>query len=453
MTGPETARLRQALRAPRFWLVQAGVLVLSGFHDLLLEHLDESGPAHGVPATLTSSLLLVPVTYAALAFGSGGALLTAAWATALVLPHWLLFGHHALSEVHLWIEVTTLLVVLGVGVVVGGRVDREQQSRLRAELSEARFRALFDGHASPVLVAGPDGVVADLNASARELLGPEAVGRTVAASLGAGLEQLRAGDPPYLTCPTPQGPRLYTASTTDVASSPALVQVVLTDVTEQHRRQEEQRAFSGRLITAVEEERRRLARDLHDEPLQYLVYVARALDDVAQLSDLPPELAGELARDAALSRAAADGLRTLIRGLRPPVLDDLGLVPAVRQLVEQAGGRAAVEVRLTVTGEEVRLPAEVELTAYRVVQESLSNVLRHSSARTADVALHVGEELLVTVGDDGRGFDVSATTSAHGRDGMGLLGMAERVAAVHGVLDVSSSPTGTRVSATIPLSP
>lgn len=432
------------------------MLLLSAAHDLVLEHLGGEVTAEA-PATLTSALLLLPVAYAALVFGLGGAVATASWATFLVIPHWVLYGHHDLAMAHLWVEITSFVLLMAVAVLVGSRVEREQAARLRAEealqaasVAQARYHALFDDHSSPVVVTSGTGTVVELNTAAAALLGPDAVGLPLDASLGVSVDRLRGGGPPYLTC----GDRQFLATTTEVTSSSSpLVQVVLTDCTEQHRRQAEHQAFSARLIGVVEDERRRLARELHDEPLQQLVYVARSLGDLEHVEGLPAGLVEELHRDAVLSRGAADGLRKLIRGLRPPVLDDLGLVPAVRQLVEQAGERAGLEVRLTLTGTPVRLPPEVELTAYRVVQESLSNVLRHAEAGTAEVALELGPELVVLVADDGRGFDTDGERRPRAERGMGLLGMAERIAAVDGTLDVTSSPgAGTQVRARIPLS-
>lgn len=464
MTSPDPhvllGRLRRASRSRRFWVVQVTVLALSLVHDVLLTRLHEQQLALGIPAPLTSALLLIPVTYAALTFGVVGAVVTAAWATALVIPHWLLLDRHPVNEAHLWIEIINFFVLMAVAIVIGQRVDREQQARRRAEdalraasVAEARYRALFGEQPAPVIIADATGAVVELNAAATAMLGTIALGRPLEDSLGVSVAELRSGDQPFVTCDVHNDARHFLATTTDVTSSP-LVQIVLTDCTEQHRRQLEQRAFSVRLITVLEDERRRLARELHDEPLQHLTYLARGLGDLARSPGLSAALVDELERNAQVSREASGALRKLIHGLRPPILDDLGLVPAVRQLVEQAGGRTGLDVGLDVSGTPVRMPADVELTAYRIVQESLNNVLRHAEARTTRVTLEFGDSLVVAVDDDGRGFDTRDVVRRQAMTGFGLTGMAERVVSVGGVVDVRSDlGKGTHVRATIPVLP
>jgi len=216
----------------------------------------------------------------------------------------------------------------------------------------------------------------------------------------------------------------------------------------QRRQAMRQRALlSRRILAAQEEERARVSRDLHDGLGQLLTALRLDLDWLAkQPSGAPPAL-GEA---ASLVDRAARELRDICRGLRPPLLDDLGLEPAVRQLVEEFEERAAVPVDLEVLVEDDQtpVPPDVALCAYRVLQEALTNVGRHSGARKVGASLAVDQEdLVLTVQDDGSGFDVSVPPA-----GFGIAGMRERAEFLGGTIDLHASPgQGTQVVLRVPL--
>ncbi|HEY1191746.1 MAG TPA: PAS domain-containing protein [Gemmata sp.] len=205
--------------------------------------------------------------------------------------------------------------------------------------------------------------------------------------------------------------------------------------------------LARRLTTAQEEERQRLARDLHDTVGQTLTGLALAaaagqLDQVRRLAD---ELSREL-HDVAVR-------------LRPTALDDLGLPAAARELVSEWSRRAKVPVDFQAVGEEgARLPRETETALYRVVQEALTNASRYAGARRVAVVVgRRGGEAVAVVEDDGFGFDPDAvprTPIPGRRGGLGLVGMRERVELLGGTLEVDSAPgAGTTVIARIPLDP
>ena len=456
--------LRPPVRDVRFWLVQVGVLLVA----LLDEVLDVLGvqPPLGIPRSTITVLLLVPVIYAALSFGVRGAVATALAATLLMIPDWFLIAGGTTASA--WGEIGNLAVLNVVAVIVGQRVDREGQARLGAEealraheIAEGRYRALFDEQHAPVLVTDAAGVVSEANAAATHLLGAGehgggqagVHGRLLSDLVDAPVTAILAGAVPRI----PVGDRVFApkARTLEVGSGERLVQLVLVDVTEEEHRAREHRAYAAHLVTVQEDERRRLAQDLHDDPLQTLTYLVRMLEQLSEDPRLPPDLAPVVRRDGELATVVVDALRTVIHGLRPPVLDDFGAVAALRQLVDEVRVRSHISIRLRVSGDQVRLSAQCELTVYRVAQEALNNVVRHSQATQARVDLRFGEQVVLTVTDDGCGIPASRTTSPGSDDGgLGLIGMRERVAQLEGSLEVRArTPHGTLVRATLPGTP
>jgi signal transduction histidine kinase len=446
------SRLRLPVRAARFWVVQAGVLFVAFLDEVILDVLHVQLP-FAIPRSTITTLLLVPVIYAALNFGVRGAVGTALWATALMFPDWLFIA--GVTTTNAWEEIGNLAVLNAVAVIVGQRVEREAQARVRAEdalraseVAKGRYRALFDEQHAPVLVTDAFGAVTEANAAATSLLGTGARGRllsdlvdtTVTAILVGAVQRLPVGDRVFLP----------TARTLEVGSGERLIQIVLVDVTEAEHRLREQQAYAAHLVTVQEDERRRLAQDLHDDPLQTLTYLVRMLEQLSEEPGLPPALGARVRRDGELATEVVDTLRTVIHGLRPPVLDDFGAVAALRQLVDEVRTRHGISVRMSVSGEQVRLSALCELTVYRVAQEALSNVVRHAQATNVQVDLHFGEQVVLTVTDDGRGIPASSSTAASLGGQLGLIGMRERVNLVGGSLVVQpGKPRGTVVRATI----
>ncbi|MBE3074154.1 MAG: PAS domain-containing protein [Actinobacteria bacterium] len=444
--------LRLPLRSGRFWLVQAGVLFVAFLDEVVLDILGVQPPFE-IPRSTITALLLVPVIYAALNFGVRGAVGTALWATALMFPDWLWIA--GVTTANAWVEIGNLAILNAVALIVGQRVEREAQARLRAEgalraseVAEARYRALFDEQHAPVLVTDADGVVTEANAAAVSLLGTGVSGRLLSDLVGTPVTAVLVGAVPRL----PVGDRVFVpkARSLDVGSGERLVQIVLVDVTEEERRAREQGAYAAHLVTVQEDERRRLAQDLHDDPVQTLTYLVRMLEHLSDDARLPKDLAPLVLRNGELATEVVDALRTVIHGLRPPVLDDFGAVAALRQLVAEVRARHGISIRLRVSGDQVRLSAQSELTVYRVAQEALSNVVRHAQATRTRVDLHFGEQVVLTVTDDGRGIPASSTKSASS-GGLGLIGMRERVNLVGGSLEVCThAPHGTMVRATLP---
>jgi signal transduction histidine kinase len=205
-------------------------------------------------------------------------------------------------------------------------------------------------------------------------------------------------------------------------------------------------ALNRRLVLLREEERRELARDLHDDVIQGLVSLQFQIAHSEQASPLPLyESIGGL----------VDRLRALCRGLRPPVLDSLGLVPALRSHVRELARGSPIEIDLQIEGDQEReLPEQVSLTLFRALQEALVNIQKHARASRVEVRLVIRQDALhLTVQDDGRGFAVPPSLGTFlTRDSFGLVGLRERLELVGGTLRVRSQPgQGTELRIRVPL--
>lgn len=205
--------------------------------------------------------------------------------------------------------------------------------------------------------------------------------------------------------------------------------------------------FAEQVIAAQEAERRRLAGDIHDGITQRLVSLAYHLDAAADAVGPEPTLAArELSRARELTDLTLLEAHAALAGLRPPVLEDLGLANALASLA-----RSIAQVPVSVLADDRRLPEHMEIALYRIAQEALQNVVKHAGATSAEVELRCdATRALLRVSDDGRGFDPGAR--ALDSSSYGLRSMAERAELIGGRLDVTSRPgIGTTVTATVPI--
>ncbi len=207
-------------------------------------------------------------------------------------------------------------------------------------------------------------------------------------------------------------------------------------------------ALSAFHVTRLEEERRHISRELHDEAGQVLIGIKLGLQVLSrQLPPELPDLRGDLDRMRDLVNQSTRQLKDLAKRLRPPTLDQLGLDVAIRQLAFDHGTRTGMTVRLDLQPPGSRLPQTAEIALYRVAQEALTNVAKHSEAAQVWLTLRLSERgLEFVLRDDGKGFDL--TTS---RSGLGLLGMKERIDMLSGQFEILSQPgKGTSITVVVP---
>ena len=231
---------------------------------------------------------------------------------------------------------------------------------------------------------------------------------------------------------------------------------VIRDITER-KQAKELRLFSGRLLRLRDEERRRLARELHDSTGQNLAAIMVNLSFLRTVTHgLKPEARQALLDALALTERTAKELRTLTYLLHPPLLEELGLPGVVRDFAAGFARRSGIRVDLELAPEWRRMPEEIELALFRVIQESLSNILKHSGSESACVTLRQAPEAVhLEVRDAGHGFTLGdpGVVGPAPSPGVGIPGMSERLRELGGLLEITSSSGGTIIRATLPIVP
>ena len=207
------------------------------------------------------------------------------------------------------------------------------------------------------------------------------------------------------------------------------------------------RELAQQLLAVQEGERRALARELHDELAQHCTAIRIEAAYLQRCED-GRQITASAQRSAASAELLYEGVRRLLRRLRPAELDELGLVAALQSLCESCENRSRLHCRLQVSGALHGLGDAVDTALYRVTQEAMSNAIRHAQAKTLTIKLDAGPAgVSLSITDDGHGFDTKARSR-----GLGLLGAHERAAALGGTLQVRSRPdAGTRIELDIPL--
>jgi two-component system sensor histidine kinase DegS len=208
------------------------------------------------------------------------------------------------------------------------------------------------------------------------------------------------------------------------------------------------------IIRAQEEERKRVAREIHDGPAQSFANVVMRAEFCIKLLDREPvKVKDELYRIINLVQENLQDVRKIIFDLRPMVLDDLGLVPALKRYIEDYYSENGIFVDLTVSGKEQRLDSSIELTLFRVVQESLTNVRKHANAKEVIIKIEfLPRKINVVIRDNGFGFDIENISSQMKGTGFGLIGMRERIQLLRGKMDIKSvKGLGTEISITVPV--
>jgi PAS domain S-box-containing protein len=372
-----------------------------------------------------------------------------------------------------------------------------ENARLLEEVqkSEAQYRLLAENASDLIFLLEPDGAIGFVSSSARRVLDYEP-SELVGKPFGDLVAPSGGTAPSYLLRPSSADSASVTeelagrsevellrrdGSTAflEINSAPVFEngkfrgrQGIGRDITEKKRmereiarrqrqlrlsqkREEQLSGYAATVIAAQEEERKRIARDLHDDTAQALIALSRRIDMVRdELLESPEAAARKLDDLKELTDQTLGSVRRFSRDLRPSVLDDLGLVPALEWLVFETASRHEIATQLKAHGDQRRLPPEVELACFRIAQEALNNTVKHSGATAASIDLQFTPNWLrLSISDNGKGFESPpAIAELTGRGRMGVMGMHERASLLGGSLSLRTSPgEGARIAVSIPL--
>jgi two-component system, NarL family, sensor kinase len=236
---------------------------------------------------------------------------------------------------------------------------------------------------------------------------------------------------------------------------------MLMDPIQQHaeeleRAQESLRRLSGQLLQVQDDERRRLARELHDGAGQILAALNMNLESLqdAIKERIAPTMAQRLAESIRLTNQVIKETRTLSYLLHPPLLDEAGLRDALHWFIGGFIERSGIQTELEISPDVSRLPRELEIAVFRIIQEGLTNIHRHSGSRKARIHLGLEKnEIFLTIGDEGKGISTTETEEQKGgrKLGVGIAGMRERVLQLGGRFEIAAGNPGTIIKAVFPL--
>jgi PAS domain S-box-containing protein len=317
----------------------------------------------------------------------------------------------------------------------------------------SEFKALLGLKPDEALLLGPDHLVVDLHPEDRPAFLTAIAAANDPRGHGVLLIDYRIlrpdGSVRWL-----QARGLTTFAGDGAARHPARAAGVVLDISERKRAEEALHHLSARLLELRDEERRHIARELHDSTVQDLAAVVVNLSFLRTAVRRPsPEARQALLDSLGLADRAATGLRTLTYLLHPPLLEELGLAGALRDFVDGFARRSGVRVDLELEPEWRRMPEEIELALFRVIQESIANIHRHSGSDSAGIILRQSAaEVRLEVRDAGHGFILKSSESGGLAPalGVGITGMRERLRELGGRLEVTSNSGGTIVRATLP---
>jgi len=373
------------------------------------------------------------------------------------------------------IESALAVIVLEALLIAGLLFQRAKSARARRRLaeSEERFAKAFKANPQPMALSTlGEGRYVDVNQSFLEMTGysrEELIGRT---SVDLGIfateeERLKLYLEPLLEKGTSRNFEtnfrtrsgefrmlLSSAELIELGGEKCIV-VASTDITERKHSEQQLAELTGRLLRTQDDERRHIARELHDGTAQSIGLIMLNLAQVqGTAGKLDSKNADRLSESLALGEQALREIRTLSYVLHPPLLDQAGLVTALKWYVKGFIDRSGVKVAFTETGTNGRLSPEVEYALFRVVQECLTNIRRHTNSETAEIGLtQTSNQIVLTVKDHGKDHQLTALPNGDGIEsiGVGIPGMRHRLKQLGGELLVDTDTNGTTVTATVPL--
>ena len=370
-----------------------------------------------------------------------------------------------------------MLTALGnqIGITIGhARLHlNERVITQRLRLSEERYRGLFENAGEAILVCSTAGRIISVNRACERLTGytREELSSTttiyelfsgislemVKRLFSEGLERVTVGETEELRLVRKDGTEAFI----ELKVSPLLrgaqiigLQVIVRDVSEERRLRHNMDYYVTQITRAQEDERLRISQELHDDTAQILAGLSRGLDTIVSgKRKISKPVTEQLEKLHGMADSALEGVRRFSQDLRPSILDDLGLVPALEWLAADLEERDNIVTEVGITGGQRRLSQEKELAVFRIAQESLSNVKRHSEALLVEMTIDFSDDALtLVINDNGKGFDMPSRTSDLVLSGrLGIIGMRERARLVGGTMVVQSvAGVGTTITLRMP---
>ena len=425
-------------------------------------------------------LFLAPIIYAGIIFELRAGLISILISLAIILPRIFLQSNYRVEAI---LE-TGVVIVLGVlvnywletnrkeNVLYQKLVSRLEESERGMNISEQKYHYLFENASDAIWVQDVNGLFMDGNQAWQRLTGYSveevkgvhlakflsdeslALARDVRNKLVKG-EEL---DQPYEQQFYGKDGSIKTVkmSTNAVMSGDEITgfEHVARDVTQEKQAQENVRAYIQQITRAQEEERKRISRDLHDDVSPDLIILIQKLDKLASTQQLKLATVTDNLEDIrGQAVKALEGLRATAQGLRPRIIDDLGMVAALEWIAEELERDQHIRTKVETKNMERALPPETQILLFRIAQEALNNIRKYAKAFNVTIRVEGGEKnVKMTVTDDGQGFEAPGKIEGMVSAGrLGLMGMHERAMLLNGILQIKSAPgKGTEITVTLP---
>ena len=480
MTLEFTRKIKNIVRNPGLWVIIAALVLITIPHYRgSLEHpafIDWFIAALGITRdTFERVLYLAPIIWACFIFGFKGSFYTSLVALAIMLPGAVLDSENIAGSV---LEAVVIFLVGNALSLSFASLRREREYRKRLEsiqedlrVSEERYRKLFENAQDGVWIHDLEGNFITFNKAAEKMIGYTAdeifkmnakdflsqESLDLAHKVRRQLLKNEPVEQPYeQKVFRKDGRETYIQLSTSLVTDkgrPVGFQNIARDITEQKKLNDNLRGYLQLATRAQEEERKRISHELHDDTIQALVVLSRKLDALTGSKDIPNEVREQLEELWNQAGSIVQGVRRLSQDLRPAAIDRLGLLPAIRWLADDVSKFSGIKTKVNVIGKEHRLPEEGAIALYRIIQEALRNVWRHSGATRAGIIIEFHYKYTrITICDNGKGFTLPEQVSDLAKQGkLGLAGMQERVQLIGGTISVESVPgRGTTITIEAP---
>lgn len=361
---------------------------------------------------------------------------------------------------------------IGIAVENANLYQQERSIAQQLQVSEERYRGIFENSSEAILVYSTTGRIIMVNRACEELTGyrQDELSNTSVFQLFTGistekLEQIILKDMDPVLLREDEEISLVRKDETEAIIELKVgpiyrgeikigAQIIARDVTEERQLRKNMDHYISQITRAQEDERLRISRELHDDTAQALANLSRGLDSLASSpGNLDTSLVNDITRLHDIADTALEGVRRYSQDLRPSILDDLGLIPALEWLVSNLENETGIMTTIAFHGGKFRLVPEKELAVFRVCQEILSNIRKHSGATAVEMILdHEPDALTIIIRDNGQGFSMPDRTSDLAVSGkLGIIGMRERARLIGGTLIVQSERgKGTTITLRMP---